>query len=410
MRIFKPFWSLNIKNIENWLSKKALEGYILKDVNLLLKLFIFEKGEKSNINYRISFEKRGITELQPSLIKNGWYKACSKGRWFFLANEKNLEDIKAEPSREPLLSRFKIAQILLSLIPIFLAVNIGIFLIFLIPMIIFYFLGIGDITFIKEVSPEKIQHIETSYFTLLDILNVIKALGIIALFIYPLYRLRKNELQIKEELGSDYVKFHGEFVFEKEDSLQEHRRLIGKRGPSFLEPDKLEKWLEDLEAKGFNLYKVKKGNKKFYFTKGAPRKIRYILDFQNNPTAAYYEIFKLDQWELDYTVGTLPVKWSLWSKEYTGERPNIYSNREEQVSNAKKMALTYSAFYLPTIAIISYSIIKVFILLISDISRTIEVLPYMVSIVLFLMSVLSLFCFPYSKIISFYVRAKGREY
>lgn len=63
MRIFKPFWSLNIKNIENWLSKKALEGYILKDVNLLLKLFIFEKGEESNINYRISFEKRGITEL-----------------------------------------------------------------------------------------------------------------------------------------------------------------------------------------------------------------------------------------------------------------------------------------------------------------------------------------------------------
>jgi len=158
------------------------------------------------------------------------------------------------------------------------------------------------------------------------------------------------------------------------------------------------------------LYKVKKGNMKFYFTKGAPRKIRYILDFQNNPTAAYYEIFKLDQWELAYTVGTLPVKWSLWSKEYTGERPNIYTNREEQASNAKKMALTYSAFYLPIIAIISYSIIKVFILLINDISRTIEVLPYMIFIVLFLVSILFLFCFPYSKIISFYIRAKGREY
>jgi len=283
-------------------------------------------------------------------------------------------------------------------------------LILLIPMIIFYFLGIGDITFIKEASADKIQHIETSYFTLLDILNIIKLLGIISLFIYPLYKLSKNKLQLKEELGSDYIKFEGKYVPEKEDSFQENMRLIEKRGPSFLEPDKLEKWLEDMEAQGFNLYKVKKGNNKFYFTKGASRKIRYKLDFQNNPTAAYYEIFKLDQWELAYTVGSLPVKWSLWSKEYTGERPNIYSHREEQVSNAKKMALTYSVFYLPPIAILSFSIIKVLLLLISDISKTIELFPYMLCIVLFLISILFLFYSPYSKIISFYFRVKGRDY
>lgn len=60
MRIFKPFWSLNIKNIENWLSKKALEGYILKDVNLLLKLFIFEKGEKAILTIEFHMRKWGL--------------------------------------------------------------------------------------------------------------------------------------------------------------------------------------------------------------------------------------------------------------------------------------------------------------------------------------------------------------
>jgi len=73
------------------------------------------------------------------------------------------------------------------------------------------------------------------------------------------------------------------------------------------------------------------------------------------------------------------------------------------------MALTYSAFYLPAIAILSFSTIKVLLLLISDISKTIEVLPFMICIIVFLVSLLFLVLSPYLKIISFYFRIKGRK-
>lgn len=406
MRVFKPFWSFNIKNIENWLSEKALEGYILKDVNSFFKLFTFEKRESIALNYRISYEKKGITDLKASLVKHGWYKVCNKGRWFFIANEKRLEDIKATPSREPLLNRVKIASIILSIITSYFAVITGMMLIFIVPMAISYFLGNGDITFINEAAMNKIPDMKTSYFTMKDILDCIKLLFIISIFIYPIIKLRKNEKQLKLDLDSNYLEIEEEYKYKNES--KEKFNLIERKGPSILEPDKLEQWLERMEIDGFHLEKINKGGgNKFYFSKGTPRKMRYILDFQNDTKAAYYEIFKQDQWNLVYTVGSLPVKWSLWRKEYIDERPNIYTDKEEVTSNAKKMLLTYSVFYLPIITIFLYYVIKTLLLLTSNISKAIEILPFILGIILIMILPLVLFINLYSKVIKFYFRVKN---
>lgn len=406
MRAFKPFWSFNIKNIENWLNEKALKGYILKDVNPFLNLFTFEKRESIDINYRISYEKKGTTELQPSLVKNGWYKVCNKGRWFFLANEKNMEDIKATPSREPLLNRFKIVSTILSIIATYFSTVTFMMMIVLVPMAVSYLLGIGDIKFINELHKNKIPDIKTSYFTMKDILDCIKLLFIIAVLIYPITKLRKNEKQLKLDLDPDYLEIEKEYKYKNE--TKEKLDLIEKRGPRVLEPDKLEEWLESMEARGFNLEKINKGGgNKFYFSKGTPRKIRYILDFQNDPKASYYEILKQDEWNLVYTVGSLPVKWGLWSKEYIDERPNIYTDKREAVSNVKKMVLTYSIFYLPIIALLCYYVTKILLLLSKDISRTMELFPYMFGITSILVLPLVIFIYLYSKVIKFYFRVKS---
>ncbi|WP_142413869.1 DUF2812 domain-containing protein [Hathewaya massiliensis] len=408
MRVFKPFWSFKIKAIENWLKEKALQGYILKDVNPHLKIFTFEKSDALSLNYRISYENKGVTELQPYLIRNGWHKVCNKGRWFFLANEKPMEDIKATPSREPLLNRYKIASILLSIIPTYFTVITGIMLIFLLPMIIAYLFGIGDIKFINEVSLNRIPDIKTSHFTTKDLLDVGKSFFIISLFIYPIIKLGKNQKELKADLDPSYLELEEEFKPENLDKSKDNFNLIEKVGPTLLEPDKLEIWLENMESQGFNLEKVKRlGDNKFYFKKGTPRKIRYILDFQNDTKASYYEILKQDNWNLVYTGGGLPVKWSLWSKEYADERPNIYTE-EEVISNAKKMLLTHSIFYIPMIGILGHGVIKIVLLLLTDISRTMEMLPAMVGLTLTILVPLIIFMYKYSKILRFYFRTKKR--
>jgi hypothetical protein len=44
-------------------------------------------------------------------------------------------------------------------------------------------------------------------------------------------------------------------------------------------------------------------------------------------------------------------KWSLWSREYNAgeERPQIYSDKTDQLKHARKIAIAYSCLFLPLI-------------------------------------------------------------
>lgn len=105
-----------------------------------------------------------------------------------------------------------------------------------------------------------------------------------------------------------------------------------------------------MESKGLNLYKVGKWSGIFYFKKDNPRKIKYILDYQGSTDESYYEIHKSDGWNLNFkTVGSIS-RWSIWSKEYIDQKPEMYTNDEEILTRAKKILIIHSICFLPILS------------------------------------------------------------
>lgn len=141
MKAFRPLWSLNIKKTEKWLNEKGLQGYVLKDVNILSSVFSFEKCESKKLTYRICYENKGAKEIQRSLKRDGWNTICHKSKWFFINNEKETEGINAYPSRGKLLKRIRILGAILYMGLMFYGINTGIFLLFLLPLLFFWILG-----------------------------------------------------------------------------------------------------------------------------------------------------------------------------------------------------------------------------------------------------------------------------
>jgi hypothetical protein len=70
-KIFRPFWSYDVIETEQWLSKMSSAGFILLSVNFVRRIFTFEKTQPQNITYNISFDKSG-NGLTLNLESAGW--------------------------------------------------------------------------------------------------------------------------------------------------------------------------------------------------------------------------------------------------------------------------------------------------------------------------------------------------
>jgi len=87
-------------------------------------------------------------------------------------------------------------------------------------------------------------------------------------------------------------------------------------------PEKAEKWLENMESKGWIPYEVYMLGIRFKFKKGEARNVRYCIDFQQKSTEdQYIKLFEDDGWEL---VWNGDFGWYIWKKAYIKERPSIY--------------------------------------------------------------------------------------
>ncbi|WP_042164428.1 DUF2812 domain-containing protein [Paenibacillus gorillae] len=105
------------------------------------------------------------------------------------------------------------------------------------------------------------------------------------------------------------------------------------------EPDKIESWLEQREADGWQLVKVKGNGVRFQFQKGEPRKIRYCVDYQNKIDQAYISLFEEAGWELMYKGAT--NGWFIWRMAYEGDqRPEIYSDIDSLIERNKRFSTT----------------------------------------------------------------------
>ena len=142
----------------------------------------------------------------------------------------------------------------------------------------------------------------------------------------------------------------------EEKSLRRQKRLVRRTRLAWqYAPDRLEAWLEAMERKGYNLYRISKTGLNFYFLKGAPRKIKYVVDHQKRPNPEYYNLNIECGWTLAFTSGSKSPALAVWVQAYSWEEePEFYSDIDSKLEAAKRVALTYSLLFFPIC--ISYAV------------------------------------------------------
>lgn len=327
-KVFKPFWSYDVEKTEEWLSTMALKGYHLVNINTLTRAFYFEEGTPQMIIYTVGFDKTYQT-LSEALINDGWWEIVRHHNWYVFANKGSLNGIKLTPVREGIINHNKkvmylfggilLYMILSSLIPIFFSI---------------LFLFIDDATVTIVGSPMWIVTI---------------TVGIVmwSLTIYSTIKLYKtnHRLQVSKPIQSSRTSLS----HKEEKRLKKSGDIIIKRRVAwFYSPDKLENWLEEMEAQGFNLYRINKFMG-FFFKKGSPQKVSYCADYQYTTTDDYFEMHKEAGWKLMYNSTTFLSKWSIWAQTYEeGEvLPQLYSDREHMLKHARRVAITHLSLFVP---------------------------------------------------------------
>jgi len=328
-KVIRPFWSLDVIKTETWLSEMAIDGYRLKKVNFMTREFVFENDERKTIHYRICRQNAGVSATSQSLIKNQWYSVFSKGKWNVLANENEVSELKIFPSRESILKRNRTMKYSLGILLAYLA-----------------FTQIQTIFIFTLV-------LSTNNFSQLFLSPgfIISRLLVVSSLLYIIVKLNKSDTKLRMGNGSDLTIPMSTILDGKtERVLQKEGKFIKKIKFAWTyAPDKIEEWLEDMEMKGYILVRINWLGTTFNFIKGESRTIKYCVDYQNFVNDSYFEIHKSNRWEMMFTSQTPLMKYTLWRKEYTDERPEIYSDKRQILKHARKQCLLYCVLFIPII-------------------------------------------------------------
>lgn len=343
IKIFRPFWSYNVQKTEEWLSTMADKGYELVDINRGTRYFFFQKVEQRKIMCRIGFDKIQTNSLSKVLIDDGWEKVLRSGNWYVTTNEKPLEQINTFPVREGIIKHNK------KIFYIFACV-----LIYLTAIAVFN-LTIRAIIFFNDIP----SHFVESPLWILTYFSTGVGVALWVLALYSVIKINKTNKKLigenierKELKGKDQIE--RKLSKDEEKQLRRSGQLIVKRRFGWMyAPDKLEKWLEEMEEQGLNLYRVSRTGTVFYFTIGSPRKVSYCADYQNITDEGYFEIHKDAGWKRVFTSNSFLQKWTLWNREYSmgEEPPQIYSDKSHQLKHARRVAITYSCMFLPLVIV-----------------------------------------------------------
>lgn len=337
IKVFRPFWSYDVKKTEVWLSDMAKKGYYLVGLNRWTRCFYFRKGKGKSITYRIEYVKINNSSLSRSLLDEGWKKVLQSGKWYVTSNEKPLEQIKTSSVRDGIIKRNRMIMYIF----------IGI-LIYLTGIAIFNLTMMGSSLF-QDGSVEVVE----SPFWILTYSLLGFAISIFVLSAYSVFIINKtNKYLISEKTNKpqDVNHIEGRLSKEKEKQLKLSGQMVVKRKFGWMySPDKLEKWLETMEEQGVNLYRVSRTGTVFYFIMGRPRKISYCADYQNISDEGYFDILRDAGWKNAFTSYSSLQKWTIWSQEFSeGEdRPQIYSDKSYHLKHARRIAIAYTILFLP---------------------------------------------------------------
>lgn len=331
--VFRPFWSYDLYKTEDWLAEMASQGWLLEGWNTKLRQFSFRNDSPTSITYQIGYNASGNGALSSYLAAEGWISDLHQGKWSVLHNERNPAVIHAYPSRKDILRRNRMISYFFMGIMIYLAV------IALLPLIVISLSLLQD-------TPLRIEKSPMWWITLAAAL-----LGILlfSLAVYSINTIRAANKSLLPE-----PKISKEQVSMKETAAP--RTVRFKLGWMYA-PDKLEKWLEDKDQLGWNLYKVGRWGTLFFFSKGGPRRMNYHADYQFVADEGSVEIHTAAGWKRVYSTPSSLQKWTIWRREYAeGEqRPQLYSDPFHLLKHARKIAVSYTLLFLPLLLLYTYN-------------------------------------------------------
>jgi uncharacterized membrane protein len=335
-RVFRPFWSLDIIETENFLCEMSAKGYHLKEIKAVTKVFVFEKGKMEEIQYKVCHHKTGVNCDSQSLVKSGWCNVLKKKKWTILANANDKSQIKIHPPRESLLNRNRIIKYSLG------SILLMWFIMSIMPMIF-----LMELLFNFNSSSLNITYMPGAKLSMIIILLVL------ILLVYIMIKLNKSDKKLRMGRGTDVslsaaVTKYTIIDYKLERKLRKHGQVIKKIKLGFIySPDRTEKWLEGMEKKGYNLYRVSGTGNSYYFMKGKPKNVKYSLDFQTTVNDSYFEIHKSNGWEMMFTNFSSFAKHTLWEKEYSAEKPALYSDTSNIIRHARKQCMVYCILFTP---------------------------------------------------------------
>ncbi len=105
------------------------------------------------------------------------------------------------------------------------------------------------------------------------------------------------------------------------------------------DPDKIERYLEEMSLEGWHAVQMDGMLVSFLFQRGQSKRIRYCVDYQRQEKPEYRQIFLDDGWALLQS----SMGWYVWSKEYSGERPDIYTEPESLITRNRSILLMATA-------------------------------------------------------------------
>lgn len=339
MKVFRPFWSYDVKKTEAWLSDMAKKGYFLAELNRSTRCFSFGKGEPKNITYRIGYERVQGASLSNSLLEEGWIKVIQGGNWYVISNEKPLPQIKFSSSREGIIKHNRLIMYIFS----------GILIYF--TCIALFNLTIIGFSLFQDGTIEVVE--SPMWILTYSLLGLVAAIYILAIYsVSKIYKTNKYLISEKSNKLQGVNRIEGKLSKEVEKQLKRSGQMVVKRKMGWMySPDRLEKWLEKMEELGYNLYRVSKTGTAFYFIIGKPRKVSYCADYQNISNESYYDMHRDAGWKSVFMSYSSLQKWTIWSQEYSEgeERPQIYSDKSYHLKHARRIAIAYTIVFLPLI-------------------------------------------------------------
>ncbi|KAB8125972.1 DUF2812 domain-containing protein [Gracilibacillus oryzae] len=318
----KWFWSYKVNQTEKWLADLAAEGWHLIHVNHWTRIFTFEQGEKRRRNYRIQFSPNQ-SSIPETLQNEGWNIVFSAGNWLFLENDEST--ITLYPSRDSILKRNRRHAYISSALAIFqLATHLPIILI---SMILLW--NEGDFSFNEPGS-----------LVLMLLIGQGAALAILATYIFKSYR----KFEMKEMGATIEAPTTG--------------KKIRKFKPGWMyQPDKTNKWLEQLAREGYELVHVRASL--FTFRKTDPGHIKYECTFEYKVQPQYFSIHQEVGWKLKFSSSSTILNYSIWAMSYSNEEdvPQFSYDKKEQkqaIKRAFNMNLAMSIYIIVISAVALY--------------------------------------------------------